>query len=66
MEMLAGTDRGRTAHPAVLAVHLDAGSDQAAVDEAGIPFVDLRGDTTDRAAPVQRFEAGEVPLFLIC
>ncbi|HQT76216.1 MAG TPA: C-terminal helicase domain-containing protein, partial [Rhodopila sp.] len=33
--------------------------------EAGIPFVELRGDTADRAAPVQRFEAGEVPLFLI-
>ena len=32
---------------------------------AGIPFVELRGDTVDRAAPVQRFEAGEVPLFLI-
>ncbi|HEX4367524.1 MAG TPA: DEAD/DEAH box helicase [Rhodopila sp.] len=32
---------------------------------AGIPFVELRGDTGDRAAPVQRFEAGEVPLFLI-
>ncbi len=32
---------------------------------AGIPFVELRGDTADRAAPVQRFEAGEVPLFLI-
>ncbi len=33
--------------------------------EAGIPFVELRGDTRDRATPVQRFEAGEVPLFLI-
>jgi superfamily II DNA or RNA helicase len=33
--------------------------------EAGIPFVELRGDTRDRAAPVRRFEAGEVPLFLI-
>jgi superfamily II DNA or RNA helicase len=32
---------------------------------AGIAFVELRGDTADRAAPVQRFEAGEVPLFLI-
>ncbi|HET8995463.1 MAG TPA: DEAD/DEAH box helicase, partial [Acetobacteraceae bacterium] len=36
-----------------------------AVHAAGIPFVELRGDTADRAAPVQRFEAGEVPLFLI-
>jgi SNF2 family DNA or RNA helicase len=32
---------------------------------AGITFVELRGDTRDRAAPVRRFEAGEVPLFLI-
>jgi SNF2 family DNA or RNA helicase len=33
--------------------------------EAGIPFVELRGDTTNRAEPVRAFEAGEVPLFLI-
>ncbi len=33
--------------------------------EAGIAFVELRGDTDDRAEPVRRFEAGEVPLFLI-
>jgi SNF2 family DNA or RNA helicase len=33
--------------------------------DAGIAFVELRGDTSDRATPVQRFEAGEVPLFLI-
>ncbi|WP_298214107.1 DEAD/DEAH box helicase [Acidocella sp.] len=33
--------------------------------EAGISFVELRGDTRDRATPVRRFEAGEVPLFLI-
>ncbi|MDR3438806.1 MAG: DEAD/DEAH box helicase [Telmatospirillum sp.] len=33
--------------------------------EAGIPFVELRGDTKDRAEPVRAFEAGEVPLFLI-
>ena len=32
---------------------------------AAIPFVELRGDTADRAEPVRRFEAGEVPLFLI-
>jgi SNF2 family DNA or RNA helicase len=32
---------------------------------AGIPFVELRGDTRDRARPVDRFEAGEVPVFLI-
>jgi superfamily II DNA or RNA helicase len=36
-----------------------------AVTAAGIPFVELRGDTVDRALPVRRFEAGEVPLFLI-
>jgi superfamily II DNA or RNA helicase len=35
------------------------------LNAAGIPFVELRGDTRDRATPVQRFEAGEVPLFLI-
>ena len=33
--------------------------------EAGIPFVELRGDTRDRAEPVRSFQAGEVPLFLI-
>ena len=33
--------------------------------EAGIAFVELRGDTMDRGEPVRRFEAGEVPLFLI-
>ncbi len=33
--------------------------------EIGIPFVELRGDTRDRAEPVRSFEAGEVPLFLI-
>ncbi|HVJ52034.1 MAG TPA: DEAD/DEAH box helicase [Aliidongia sp.] len=33
--------------------------------EAGITYVELRGDTRDRAEPVRAFEAGEVPLFLI-
>jgi SNF2 family DNA or RNA helicase len=33
--------------------------------QAGIGFVELRGDTRDRAEPVRSFEAGEVPLFLI-
>ncbi len=32
---------------------------------ARVPFVELRGDTVDRATPVRRFETGEVPLFLI-
>jgi superfamily II DNA or RNA helicase len=36
-----------------------------AVDEAGIEFVELRGDTTDRAGPVARFQRGKVPLFLV-
>ena len=36
-----------------------------ALEAAGVSFVELRGDTADRAAPVRRFEAGEVPLFLI-
>jgi hypothetical protein len=35
------------------------------LNELGIPFVELRGDTRDRGAPVRSFEAGEVPLFLI-
>jgi superfamily II DNA or RNA helicase len=30
-----------------------------------IDFVELRGDTRDRVTPVERFQAGEVPLFLI-
>ncbi len=30
-----------------------------------IKFVQLRGDTTDRATPVARFQAGEVSVFLI-
>ncbi|MBC7800219.1 MAG: DEAD/DEAH box helicase, partial [Gemmatimonadaceae bacterium] len=33
--------------------------------QAGIPYVELRGDTRDRAEPVRSFQAGEVPLFLI-
>ena len=33
--------------------------------EAGITFVELRGDTRDRAEPVRSFEAREVPVFLI-
>jgi len=37
----------------------------AALDKAAIPYVILTGDTTDRVTPVQRFQQGEVPLFLI-
>ena len=36
-----------------------------ALAETGIEFVELRGDTTDRARPVARFQRGKVPLFLI-
>jgi superfamily II DNA or RNA helicase len=36
-----------------------------ALGEAGIEFVELRGDTKDRAGPVARFQRGKVPLFLI-
>jgi hypothetical protein len=32
---------------------------------AGIPYVELVGSTVDRATPVRRFQAGEVPVFLI-
>ena len=32
---------------------------------AGIDYVELRGNTTDRADPVARFQKRKVPLFLI-
>jgi SNF2 family DNA or RNA helicase len=35
------------------------------LDKAKIPFVELRGDTTDRKTPVAKFQNCEVPLFLI-
>ncbi len=38
---------------------------EAALQKAGIAFVKLTGQTRDRDTPVQRFQAGEVPLFLI-
>ena len=37
----------------------------AALDEAGITYTTLTGETDDRAAPVRRFQSGEVPVFLI-
>ncbi|MDN7675573.1 DEAD/DEAH box helicase [Burkholderia oklahomensis] len=37
----------------------------SALDKARIPYVVLTGETVDRAAPVRRFQQGEVPLFLI-
>ena len=36
-----------------------------ALDELGLGYVQLTGDTQDRATPVQRFMQGEVPIFLI-
>jgi SNF2 family DNA or RNA helicase len=38
---------------------------EAALRKIDIPYVLLTGDTKDRAAPVSRFQAGEVPVFLI-
>jgi len=38
---------------------------EAEVDTLKIPYVDLRGDTLDRATPVARFQRGEVPLFCL-
>jgi SNF2 family DNA or RNA helicase len=32
---------------------------------AGIAFVQITGDVRDRATPVKRFQAGEVPVFLV-
>lgn len=37
----------------------------AALDQAGIAYVTLRGDTADRETPVREFQAGNAPLFLI-
>lgn len=37
----------------------------ASLDAAGIPYAMLTGETGDRSLPVQRFQRGEVPLFLI-
>jgi SNF2 family DNA or RNA helicase len=38
---------------------------EARLTEASIGYVLLTGDTTDRTTPVQRFQAGGVPVFLI-
>jgi SNF2 family DNA or RNA helicase len=38
---------------------------EARLQAARIPYVVLTGDTTDRTTPVARFQAGEVPVFLI-
>lgn len=38
---------------------------EEALQPLDIPYVKLTGSTRDRATPVDRFQAGEVPLFLI-
>ena len=38
---------------------------EQALAERGIKYVKLTGDTRDRAAPVEAFQSGKVPLFLI-
>jgi SNF2 family DNA or RNA helicase len=38
---------------------------EAALAEAALPYLLLTGATRDRDSPIQRFQAGEVPLFLI-
>ena len=38
---------------------------QCRLENDGIDFVKLTGDTKDRATPVRTFQGGEVPLFLI-
>jgi SNF2 family DNA or RNA helicase len=38
---------------------------QTELSAMGIPFVRLDGDTKDRESPIVRFQAGEVPIFLI-
>jgi SNF2 family DNA or RNA helicase len=35
------------------------------LDRAGIGFVELTGATGDRASPVNRFQSGAVPVFLV-
>jgi superfamily II DNA or RNA helicase len=38
---------------------------EAELKRAGLEYVILTGDTKDRETPVRRFQAGEVPIFLI-
>lgn len=38
---------------------------EAELEMLGIPYVDLRGDTVDRATPVKRFQQGKVPVFCL-
>ena len=38
---------------------------QTRLEEEGVDFVKLTGDTKDRSTPVKKFQSGSVPLFLI-
>ena len=38
---------------------------QARLEEDGVEYVKLTGETKDRATPVKKFQTGDVPLFLI-
>ena len=38
---------------------------EAELSACSLPYALLTGDTADRTAPVRRFQAGEVPLFLV-
>lgn len=38
---------------------------EAELAARSLPYALLTGDTTDRTGPVRRFQAGEVPLFLV-
>jgi superfamily II DNA or RNA helicase len=38
---------------------------EAELEALSIPYVDLRGDTVDRATPVRRFQQGKVPVFCL-
>ncbi|MHB0805572.1 DEAD/DEAH box helicase [Stutzerimonas nitrititolerans] len=38
---------------------------EESLQQRGIAYVKITGDTRDRRTPVQRFQAGEVPVFLI-
>jgi superfamily II DNA or RNA helicase len=38
---------------------------QSRLEDDGVEYVKLTGDTKDRATPVKKFQAGDVPLFLI-
>jgi SNF2 family DNA or RNA helicase len=38
---------------------------EAALQDENLPYLMLTGDTRDRATPVRRFQAGEIPLFLV-